>query len=79
VGEKMPRPRPIPSDKHDIEIVARIAYGQKKYAVNNENLAIYLHMSKDTLNRRMKDPTGFTLAEMRVLKRKLNIEFDEVI
>lgn len=75
----MPKLRPTPEAQADKELVAKIAYCQKKYDVSDEALALALRICRKTLSSRMKRPETFTLKELRLAKKRLHFDLEGVI
>lgn len=70
----MPKKRPLPDIQEDRNFVAVVQSSRIKNGLSEADLAISLHMSMDTLSKRLKDPNTFTLRELRILKKRLKMD-----
>lgn len=69
----MPRVYLTQDDRLDLRFLAMIAAYKSEYHLDNEALADAMGLSPQTLYRRLKEPSSFTLGEMRKLRQKLKI------
>lgn len=74
----MPRVRPLTETERKNEALVSQIWGcMKVQGFSGETVAEYISIGKNTFYRRMKDPSSFTLGELRSLKKifpTLNIE-----
>ncbi len=70
----MAKKRPLPDTQIDWDFVANFQSARIKSGLSEPDIAVYLHMSTATLNKRLKCPDKFSLSELRKLKRVLKME-----
>ena len=66
----MPRVRPLTETQRKNESLTRQIWGcMKVKGMSGESVAECLSVGKNTFYRRMKNPSAFTLGELRILKK----------
>jgi len=63
----------------DRELLGEIIKNMTLYGYKREDVAVMLHISATTLGRRLREPSTFTVAEVRTLQEKLNIKTENII
>lgn len=69
----MPRANLTQDDKHNTLLLGMIADYKTRGHITNVSLAEGLGLSITTYQRRLTDPSTFTLGELRSLRRRLKI------
>ena len=75
----MPKLRTSPNGRSDREIEGRIKYGMSINGYRNNEMALAAHVSRSTWFDRLKNPEGFTLAELRRISQKLRMPLEVIL
>lgn len=67
----MPRLKPSPEEDRNRIIRAIIVCNQERYALSDESVAKYLHMSLATFKKKKARPVNFDLMDIHALSRYL--------
>lgn len=74
----MPRAYLTQEDKPNRLLLGKIADYKTRYNLDNASLAKGMGLSIQTYYRRLKDPSTFTLGELRTLRQRLRIPKEEM-
>lgn len=67
----MPRLKPSPEEDRNRIVRAIIVGNQERYAISDESVAKYLHMSLATFRKKKAHPVNFDLIDIHALSRYL--------
>jgi hypothetical protein len=65
-------------DRSNLLFLGKIADYKTRYNLDNAELAKGMGLSIPTFYRRLRDPSGFTLGELRTLRQRLRIPKEEM-
>lgn len=65
-------------DRQNVLLLGKIADYKTRYGLDNTALAKGLGLSCQTYYRRLRDPSTFTLGELRSLRQRLRIPKEEM-
>lgn len=74
----MPRVYLTQDDKPNRLLLGKIADYKARYNLDNAAIAKAMGLSIQSLYRRLKDPSAFTLGELRTLRQRLRIPKEEM-
>ena len=74
----MPRVYLSQDDKPNLLLLGKIADYKTRYNLDSAALAKGMGMALNTFYRRLKDPSTFTLGELRTLRQRLRIPKEEM-
>ena len=74
----MPRAYLTQDDKPNLLLLGKIADYKTRYNLDNAALAKGMGMALNTFYTRLKDPSAFTLGELRTLRQRLRIPKEEM-